>query len=152
MISLLSALALASQPLPQGERLPPPDFGDKDVIAAIDALFGTFAAGDAAGMLKLVDPDGRVTASGLSAAGSVQRWSWTQFAARITPASAFEERIGKPLVLIDDDVAAVWAPFVVRVRGKVQNCGIDHFDLVRRDGVWIVTNLTFSSRTEGCGA
>ena len=41
-------------------------------------------------------------------------------------------------------------PFVVRVNGKVSNCGVDHFDLVRENGTWKVMNLTFSSRLTGC--
>ena len=57
-----------------------------------------------------------------------------------------------PAVEIDGDVAMVWAPFVVRVGGKVSNCGFDHFDLVRDKGVWKVMNLTFSSRIQGCPA
>ena len=53
---------------------------------------------------------------------------------------------------IDQDIALVWAPFVVRVGGKVSNCGFDHFDLVRESGGWRVMKLTFSSRTTGCPA
>jgi hypothetical protein len=46
----------------------------------------------------------------------------------------------------------VWAPFVVRIGGKVYNCGIDHFDMVREGGTWKTMNLTFSSRITGCPA
>jgi hypothetical protein len=46
----------------------------------------------------------------------------------------------------------VWAPFVVRINGKVANCGFDHFDLVRENGRWRIMNLTFSSQTTGCPA
>ena len=74
------------------------------------------------------------------------------FAERITRQQAFQERIANPIVRVDDGIALVWAPFVVRVGGKLSNCGIDHFDLVRENGVWRVMNLTFSSRTTGCPA
>ena len=47
MITVLSALALAAAPLPQGERLPPPDFGDKAIAATVDALLATLETGDA---------------------------------------------------------------------------------------------------------
>jgi len=80
----------------------------------------------------------------------LRQQSWTQFAARITPQAAFRETISDPAVDVDGDVAMVWAPFVVRVGGKVANCGYDLFDLVRENGVWKVMNLTFSSRTTGC--
>jgi hypothetical protein len=38
------------------------------------------------------------------------------------------------------------------VGGKVTNCGIDHFDLVRDKGAWKIINLTFSSRLTRCPA
>lgn len=124
------------------------------VLVPVNALFAAFEAGNAAAMLRQVYPDGRVTASGLrgDGASSLRQQSWTQFAARIRPESAFQERIYDPMVLVDGDIALVWAPFVVRVGGTVANCGYDHFDLVRENGAWKVMNLTFSSRTTGCPA
>ena len=59
--------------------------------------------------------------------------------------------ISDPAVEVDGDVAMVWAPFVVRVGGKVRNCGVDHFDLVR-DKALEGMNLTFSSRVRVPGA
>jgi hypothetical protein len=137
----------AGSPVAQG-----PD--EKAVLATIDALFASFEGGDSAAMLRQVYPDGRVTASGRrgDGASNLRPQSWGMFAERITPQRAFQERIANPTVQVDDDIALVWAPFVVRVGGKVSNCGIDHFDLVRENGVWKVMNLTFSSRTTGCPA
>ena len=122
------------------------------VLASIAGLLATFEAGDAAAMLRHVYPDGRVTASGArgDGASNLRQQSWTEFSARVRPDRAFEERISDPVIDIDDDIAMVWAPFVVRVGGKVSNCGIDHFDLVREHVTWKVMNLTFSSRTTGC--
>jgi len=124
------------------------------VLVPVNALFAAFEAGDAATMLRYVYPDGRVTASGMreDGASNLRQQSWTQFAGRIKPDSAFQERIADPTIHIDDDIAMVWARFVVRVGGKVSNCGVDHFDLVRERGAWKVMNLTFSSRTNGCPA
>jgi len=130
------------------------DADARAVLATIDALFAAFEAGDGAAILRHVYPDGRVTSAGRRADGtaSVRPQSWTPFAERLTPQRAFQERISNPTIHVDDDIAVVWAPFVVRVGGKVSNCGIDHFDLVRESGVWKVMNLTFSSRTTGCPA
>jgi len=65
------------------------------------------------------------------------------------PAGRVRDRLA---LEIDGDIAMVWAPFVVRVGGKVSNCGIDHFDLIRENGAWKVMNISFSSRTTGCPA
>lgn len=154
MIPLLSSLALAAAPLPQGERLPPPEFGDKEVLATIDAVFATLEAGDGPALLKLVYPDGRVTGRGAfrDSESGLRSRSFTEYAARMAPGSGFVERITNPVIEQDGDVAMVWAPFTVAIAGKVVSCGYDHFDLVRESGQWKVMNLTFSSRTEGCGA
>ena len=145
-LALAAAAPTAAQPA-----------GDADtaaVLVPVHALFAAFEAGDAAAMLRQVYPDGRVTASGLRADGAANlpQLSWTQFAGRIGPDSRFQERISDPIIRIDGDIALVWAPFVVRVAGRVSNCGVDHFDLVRENGAWKVMNLTFSSRTTDCPA
>lgn len=126
----------------------------KAVLETIDALFAAFESGDAAAMLRQVYPDGRVTASSKrpDGASTLRPQSWTQFAERVTPQRAFQERLASPTVHVDDDIAVVWAAFVVRIGGVVSNCGIDHFDLVRERSVWKVMNLTFSSRATGCPA
>ena len=140
--------------LAAGHRVPPPDTDTAAVLAPINAVFAAFEAGDAAAMLRQVYPDGRVTATGN--AGERQRPSPAVLdAIRRAPEArvkGFQERISDPAIEIDGDIAMVWAPFVVRVGGKVSNCGYDHFDLVRDNGTWKIMNLTFSSRTTGCPA
>jgi hypothetical protein len=153
MLNVLFALALgAGQPLPKAEQLPPPDFSDKEVIAVIDAMFVAFENGDGPGLLKLVYPEGRVTARGTLASGftGLRSSSFAEYAARMKPGSGFVERITNPVIEQDDDVALVWAPFTITVAGKVTACGYDHFDLVRENGTWKVMNITFSSRVTGC--
>ena len=156
MIPLLLVLAAqsASGKLPPAQALPPPSVSEEQsVLASVQALLATFSTGDSAAMLRRVYPDGRVTATGTRSSGSgLRQQSWTEFAARVTPQATFQESISDPAVEVDGDVAMVWAPFVVRIGGKVANCGFDHFDLVRENGAWKVMNLTFSSRTTGCPA
>jgi hypothetical protein len=153
--SLLIALAaqIGSGQLPPGNALPPQPAGqEQSVLASVQSLLATFNAGDSAAMLRLVYPEGRVTATGTRASGEgLRRMSWTEFAQFVRPDNRFDERISDPAVEVDGDAAMVWAPFVVRVGGKVSNCGFDHFDLVRENGAWKVMNLTFSSRVTGCG-
>jgi ketosteroid isomerase-like protein len=138
------------QPTSASHRDNPADV--KAVLATVNKVFAAFETGDAAAMLRQVYPDGRVTASGLrgDGASNLRQQTWTVFARRIKPDAAFQERISDPQIHIDGDIAMVWAPFVVRVGGKVSNCGFDHFDLVRENSVWKVMNLTFSSRVTDC--
>jgi len=151
-LMLLSTAATA-------QRLPPaiPVVIDQtdttEVLVPINAVLAAFKAGDSEAMLAHVHPDGRVTATGIRGPGAngIRSQSWAEFAQRITPEGAFDERIYNPVIEIDGDLAMVWARFDVRRGGKMANCGFDHFDLVRDNGVWKVMNLSFSSQTTGCG-
>jgi hypothetical protein len=150
-------IALAAQAafgkLPPAQALPPPSSDEQAVLAPVNALLASFSVGDSAAMLRWVYPEGRVTATGARPSGSgLRQESWTQFADRISPGATFQETISDAAVEIDGDAAMVWAPFVVRAGGKVSNCGVDHFDLVRENGAWKIMNLTFSSRMTGCPA
>ncbi|MFZ4746225.1 MAG: nuclear transport factor 2 family protein [Sphingomonas sp.] len=151
-IALLASVGATAQKLPPANPVPLEQSDTSAVLAPINAIFAAIAIGDAAALLTHVYPDGRVTATGLRASGvsGIRSESWSAFAKRITPEAAFEERITDPAIEIDDDVAMVWARFVVRRQGKLVNCGFDHFDLIRENGVWKVMNLSFSSRTTDC--
>jgi hypothetical protein len=153
MTSHTLLMIVAAQALPPASAVPPPESDTSAVLAPINAAFAAFEAGDAPAMLRQVYPEGRVTATGDRASGSgLRQQSWSQFAGRLKPGEGFQERISDPAVEIDGNVAMVWAPFVVRVGGKVTNCGYDLFDLVRENGTWKIMNLTFSSRTTDCPA
>jgi Putative lumazine-binding len=156
MISLIALALAAAAPeakLPPAQALPPPVSEEAAVLAPINALFAALEAGDSASVLRVVYPDGRVTAVGtLRTSTGLRQESWTQFVARLKLGEGFSESISDPAIEIDGDIAMVWAPFVVRVDGKVGNCGVDHFDLVRENGAWKVMNISFSSRTTGCPA
>jgi ketosteroid isomerase-like protein len=148
--TILIALAVQAK-LPPAQALPPPATEEQAVLVPINQLFAAFAAGDSAAVLRLVYPDGRVTAVGTLRSGNgLREQSWTEFAARLKAGEGFQESISDPAIEVDGDIAMVWAPFVVRIGGKVSNCGIDHFDLVRQNAAWKVMNITFSSRTTGC--
>ena len=155
MLSFFLALAAQSTPskMPPAQALPPPTAGEEQaVLRSANALLAAFNTGNVAEILRSVYPDGRVTGVGtFPNRTGVRSESWTQFTLRLGN-SSFQETISDPAVEVDGDAAMVWAPFVVRVGGKVQNCGIDHFDMVRENGTWKTMNLTFSSRITGCPA
>ena len=150
---LLAALALqSSDKLPPAGPVPPPPFEEAGVLAPIYETFRALETQDSTALLRLVHPDGRVTAVGTLASGftGVRSSSWTEYAARMKPGNGFKERITNPAVEVDGDVALVWAPFTIERDGKIVACGYDHFDMVRQDGTWKIMNITFSSRLTDC--
>jgi hypothetical protein len=148
------AQAQTSDKLPPANALAYADDESAAVMAPIDAMFAAFEKGDGAAVLANAYPDGRVAAVGTLPGGAagVRKFSFAEFAAHLKPEGAFQERITDPAIEVDGDIAMVWAPFTVRVGGRLESCGFDHFDLVRENGAWKVMNITFSSRTTGCSA
>ncbi len=80
----------------------------------------------------------------------MNRRSWADFAAAIKPGADASRSHAQPAIEIDGDIAMVWGDYVFLVDGKVDHCGVDHFDLVRENGAWKVLNVTWSRRTTGC--
>ena len=153
MIEVALALALQSTGrLPPAGPIPAPNFDEAAVLTPVNEVFRALESQDPAALLRLVFPEGRVTAVGTLASGAsgLRSQSWTEYAAKMKPGHGFKERITSPAIEIDGDVALVWAPFTIEVDGKIIACGYDHFDMVRQDGAWKIMNITFSSRTTGC--
>ncbi|WP_066794461.1 nuclear transport factor 2 family protein [Sphingomonas soli] len=147
------AQATTTQKLPPANPLPYEDDDAAAVLAPINALLASFAVGDAEAMLRVVYPHGRTTGVGPLAAGQasqVRHLSWAEYSRTIRPEDVFVEKITTPAIEVDGDIAMVWAPYTVSVAGKVTNCGINHFDLVRENGTWKVLNTTYTMRYTGC--
>lgn len=158
-LALLAPLPATAQTtpakkLPPANALPYENSEEAAVLAPIHALFAALEAGDREAVLRTVYPEGRATAVATRADGTklFRPESFATFAARITPETAFTERMWNPAIEIDGDIAMVWAPFDVKVKGKLVSCGTNHIDLVRQNGAWKIMNATFTSRATGCEA
>lgn len=128
---------------------------EKAVLAPIEAINAALTARDAAAMLAQLAPEGHATVAVEQADGArhVTTVSWSEFVAAVTPGpERYEEGLIAPMVAIDGDIAMVWAPYTFLVDGKPQQCGVEHYDLIRHKRVWKVLNVTRSSRTTGCTA
>lgn len=152
---LLGAQTRVSDRLPPANPIPLADADTGAVMAPVNAFLAGIAASDPSAIAAAVRPDGGATYAVENTDGtrSITRRSWADVAARFAPGGdRFDERISDPAIESDGDVAMVWAPYVFRVNGKVQHCGIDHFDLIREGGTWKIANASWSSRTTGCEA
>ena len=156
MIPLLLLLALQSADrLPPANPLPYADPAAAAVMAPIDAMFRGLAARDGAAILAQVRPEGGATVATETPDGTrtIRRMSWQDFAAGVKPGTdRLAERLTDAVVEVDGDIAMVWGPYTFTVNGKPHHCGVDHFDLIREQGMWKVLNVTWSQRMTGCPA
>lgn len=125
------------------------------VLAPVNAVFAALAARDAAGLDAHFDAAAQLTVVHENADGAnrVAHLTWQQFAGGLQPGlERLEEVLIDPTVAIDGDLAVVWGSYVFRIDGRISHCGVDHFDLIRQDGVWKINALTWNQRATGCEA
>ncbi len=60
------------------------------------------------------------------------------------------ERYWNPTVMIEGNIALFWAPYDFHIDGNFSHCGIDSFQLVKRDGNWLLSNLSWTRQFENC--
>ncbi|CAL1690351.1 hypothetical protein MMB232_00473 [Brevundimonas subvibrioides] len=148
LLALMAALAvqtpvLADPASPEAAAVMVPVNGVFAALAARDgSLVAPHLAPEARMIVAVERPDGTATVQTLAAEA---------FAAGLRPGpERYEEIMPDPIVAIDGDIAMVWGRYVFKIDGRVSHCGSDHFDLIRRDGVWKIAGITWNQRTTGC--
>jgi hypothetical protein len=120
---------------------------EQAVLAPVTAMFDGMAKRDAAAIKEPLLPGGTMV---LMRDGKPTQMTFEDFAARVGKpgTTKIEERIHDPLVRIDNDLAVVWAPFEFLVDGKVDHCGTDLFNLVRKDRKWLIASVADTGRKD----
>lgn len=129
--------------------VPPPVAGDERtaILHAANAMLEAIASGKQADMQRTFASDGTIYVLDTKGDGPVWR---VKPNAQLTTqrdradGKRYAERIGVPTVLQRGDLAQVWAPYLFTIDGKKSHCGIDNFTVIRRDGQWIVANLSYT--------
>lgn len=142
LIALSLALGLSAS------ALAAPDAEETAILSQIDRLFAAMKAQDKATLDGLMYADGVMTV--LTPKG-VQRLPFGGWSARVAARAGIEETIWDAKVMRRGDMAVVWAPFELKVDGKVSHCGIDAFDMVKVDGAWKIAGLMYTHEPDACG-
>jgi hypothetical protein len=120
---------------------------EQAVLVPVTAMFDGMAKRDAAAIKEPTLPGGTMV---LMRDGKPTQMTFEDFATRVGKpgTTKIEERIHDPLIRIDNDLAVVWAPFEFLVDGKVDHCGTDLFNLVRKDGKWLIASVADTGRKD----
>jgi hypothetical protein len=113
---------------------------EEAVLAPIRAMFDGMSKRDAAAIQRPLLPGGSMV---LMRDGKPSQMTFVAFSERVGKPgkTQIEERIHDPLIRIDGDLAMVWAPFDFLADGKIDHCGTDLFNLVRKDGTWLIASI-----------
>ncbi|AQR60687.1 hypothetical protein BZG35_02745 [Brevundimonas sp. LM2] len=148
LFALLAALAVQTPPLTD-----PASPEAAAVLAPVNGVFAALAARDAARLTPHLAPEVRmiVAVEGPDGTRTVRTIAGAAFAAGLQPGpERFEEIMPDPIIAIDGDIAMVWGRYVFKIDGAISHCGTDHFDLIRRHGVWKIAGITWNQRETGC--
>jgi hypothetical protein len=120
---------------------------EQAILAPVKAMFDGMAKRDATAIKEPLLPGGTMV---LMRDGKPVQMTLEAFADRVGKpgTTQIEERIHDPLIRIDNDLAVVWAPFEFLIDGKVDHCGTDLFDLVRKDGKWLIASVADTGRKD----
>jgi len=128
---------------------------EPEVVAAVERLFDGMRSRDTALLRALLSPDLVVVGVRVpeGAPAVVRHQSVADFI-RAVAASPDElrERMWSPEVRVDGAIATLWAPYDFHRGERFSHCGHDAFHLVRTDGRWVVTGLTYTVRPAPCSA
>ena len=137
--------------------VPPPVEGDDRtaILYTVNHVLELVGTGTSADLAAVLDPTGRmVIVNRLDGDEKIIVRPMQEFIEKHpNPGAGYVEKIGIPTVLQRGSLARVWAPYAFWMGGKKSHCGIDDFQLVRRDGQWVVTDLSFTMEpTDTCAA
>ncbi|GMN04382.1 SMP-30/gluconolactonase/LRE family protein [Altererythrobacter sp. MTPC7] len=128
--------------------------GEAAALEAANAFLATLSTKDAEAYAAITIPQGRGTGTEIKADGSRIFFTYTfEELVRALPTAIPDgavEALVNPMVRVDGDIAMVWSDYTFTIDGQLSHCGTDHFDLVRRDSVWRVFNLTWTTRHDDC--
>jgi ketosteroid isomerase-like protein len=142
-LSCLLALALTSPLAAQsGEAA--------KVMEPITRLFDGMRAHDSLMVLSAFAPDARLVSKDRT--GALRYLAAQQFARAVGSATGepWDEPIYEPQVLVDGDVAVVWAKYDFLRGSTWSHCGIDAFMLSKTPDGWRITQLADTRQTTGC--
>lgn len=113
-------------------------------LQTVQAFMDGIANHDPDSMIALTLPNGSAT---LSRPPQTLHMKLPQLVNRIPFSERkIEERIHDTQVMVDGDIAMVWAPYEALIDDKVHHIGTNIFSLLKRDGKWVISCLADTSR------
>ncbi|MEO8295704.1 MAG: nuclear transport factor 2 family protein [Gemmatimonadota bacterium] len=134
------------------------DTGSKpEILAAVQKLFDGMRARDTASISAVLDSSARlVTTYNSNGVADMDITSVPDFIRIISTAEAgqlLDERIGTPIVEIQDNLAVVWVPYRFYLGARFSHCGVDAFQLARTPSGWKIIALADTRRMPAeCGS
>jgi hypothetical protein len=128
--------------------------GQDSVRAAVNLLFTAMKNADSAQLVSAFDDSAVLQTIVVDSAGKTTAHSYpvTEFATVVgrLPKGAADEQIHVESLKVDGALAMVWAPYHFYYNGTLLHCGVDSFQLIRKDGAWKILYVVDTRNIGGC--
>jgi putative lumazine-binding protein len=120
------------------------DDEEQAVLATLSALLDAISDRDSGVLREILMPEG---VSAHVRDGSVSHVRFADLPDRWTAGTVrAEERIGEPLVRVDENIAMVWVGYDVYVEGEPRHWGTNIISFCKLDGRWRISGIADNGR------
>lgn len=124
------------------------------VKQVINNMFKAMLNADSAGIVNCFTEDAIMQTFAKNKEGRVTVKSNTvlDFAIQISklPKDSADEQIVFESIKVDGPMASVWTPYKLYFNKRFLHCGVNHFVLVRLNGIWKIQYIIDTRRKQGC--
>lgn len=122
------------------------------VMNVVNSLFESMQARQGDVVRDLFTPEGRLVSTQLrQGQPAIRLLTRDEFVKLVNEAKEpFRERMFKPEVRVEGDMATVWGRYDFHVGARLTNCGVNSFQLLRTPGGWKIINIASTIITTGC--
>lgn len=148
LLSLAFLASCATGPAVNGYA--PSDEDREALLALVDEAFDAIAAGSGADWQAILTDQGSFSwIAGAPGERSIGHLSYAEHLARQQePEQEYLERIWDPVILVDGDLAMIWAPYDFHINGKFSHAGVDAMTFLRSDSGWQLAGIVWSVQPE----
>jgi Putative lumazine-binding len=127
---------------------------EDSVKAAVNLMFEAMNNSDTAALRTSFGDSAFMQTFGYNKAGKPVVITETvgSFAKQVSqfPKGEINEKIEFETIKIDGNMAMVWAPFKLYLKGKFYSCGVNSIQLAKLNGVWKIQYVLDTRRRKGC--
>ncbi|MEM1153966.1 MAG: nuclear transport factor 2 family protein [Pseudomonadota bacterium] len=151
--ALILAIALSTSVISAASEDTPQQL-ENEIMTTVNRFLQAINTADIALMAEVVRPDAMTYARIQEADGSFSTKARLQahFLEDLKKNPQFTERIWDPVILANEQIAAVWAQYDFYVDGEFSHCGTDLFNLLYDEGKWKIANSSWTVVKEDCPA
>lgn len=126
----------------------PDDVSEAAIVATVQRLFDALESGDESLLRRVIDPSVVMhfseTRDGQTRFGTA---SVDALATRITSSEVpLIERMWDPVVVVDGELATLWAPYDFYAGDDFSHCGVDSVTLLNGEDGWRIVGLSWTRR------